>query len=244
MRRWLQPEPGLEAAPEAVYGGRILIRAKNCIVRHTKKEDIPKLIELQRRVYPSIPPWTRAKLANQLEIFPAGQLTAECNGEVVGCASSLVVLWDDWADAHSWKEITAAGTFENHDPEGRTLYGAEVFVAPEMRGSGLGHLLYEGRRTLCREMNLKRIIACGRLPGYHRHASEMDAEMYAKRVVWGDFEDLVLSFQLREGFRYCGVVDDYLPEDKESCGCASIIVWLNPDYRPRKPTHVEQEEVL
>ncbi len=221
-----------------------MIRSKNLIVRHTQPEDIPKLIELQQRVYPSIPPWTRAKLSNQLDVFPAGQLTAECDGEVVGCASSLVVLWDDWADAHSWKEITAAGTFDNHDPEGRTLYGAEVFVAPEMRGSGLGHLLYEGRRTLCREMNLKRIIACGRLPGYHRYADEMDGEMYAKRVVWGDFHDPVLSFQLREGFRYCGVVEDYIPEDQESRGYASIIVWLNPDYKPRNPTQLEQEEVL
>jgi hypothetical protein len=26
-------------------------------------------------------------------------------------------------------------------------------------------------------------------------------------------------------------MDDYIPEDQESCGYASLIVWLNPDYR-------------
>jgi GNAT superfamily N-acetyltransferase len=73
------------------------------------------------------------------------------------------VLWDDWSESHNWKEITGAGTFANHNPHGRTLYGAEIFVDPTLRGEGIGHLLYEGRRALCRAMNLKRIIACGRL---------------------------------------------------------------------------------
>lgn len=216
----------------------------DCIVRHTRAEDIPELIRLQQRVYPDIPPWTRAKLSHQLDVFPQGQVTAECGGRVVGCASSLVVLWDDWAEAHTWKEITAAGTFRNHNPEGRTLYGAEVFVAPEVRGAGIGHLLYEARRTVCRAMNLKRIIACGRLPGYHRHADQMDVELYAKKVVWGDLKDLVLSFQLREGFRYCGVIEGYIPEDRESCGHASIIAWLNPEYDPARPTRIPEEDIL
>ena len=210
------------------------------VIRHTNQQDIAELIRLQQRVYPEIPPWTRAKLANQLELFPQGQVCAEHEGRLVGCASSLVVLWDDWAEAHTWREITAAGTFDNHNPQGRTLYGAEVFVSPEMRGTGVGHWLYEARRKICQTLNLKRIIACGRLPGYQLHAHEMSAELYAKRVVWGDLKDQVLSFQLREGFRYCGVVEGYLPEDGESRGNASIIVWLNPKYRPDQATTIPE----
>jgi GNAT superfamily N-acetyltransferase len=212
-----------------------------CHVRRTQPEDIPKLIALQKRVYPEIPPWTRVKLEKQLEVFPQGQLTAECDGEVVGCASSLIVAWDDWAETHTWREITAAGTFHNHNPDGRTLYGAEVFVSPDLRGSGLGHLLYEARRELCRTMNLKRIIACGRLPGYHRHAAELTPEQYAQKVVWGDIRDPVLGFQLHEGFSYCGVITDYLPEDKDSGGHASLIVWLNDEFDPGRPTVIPEE---
>ena len=137
---------------------------------------------------------------------------------------------------HTWKDITAHGSFDTHNPQGLTLYGAEVFVNPTMRGSGIGHALYQGRRRLCRKFNLKRIIACGRLPGYHRYAKEMPIELYAQKVVWGDIRDPVLSFQLHEGFNYCGIVRDYIPEDRESLGYASLIVWLNPHYNEKKPT--------
>lgn len=210
-------------------------------IRHTRPADIPALIDLQARVYPTIPPWSRRKLGEQLDVFPQGQIVAEADGVIVGCASALVVLWDDWCDAHSWQDITGAGTFEHHNPDGLTLYGAEVFVDPDLRGAGIGHLLYEGRRTLCRAMNLKRIIACGRLSGYHRHAADMSAELYARKVVWGDLRDPVLSFQLKEGFSYCGVVQDYLPEDTESMGHASVIVWLNPDRDPARPTQFPED---
>jgi N-acetylglutamate synthase-like GNAT family acetyltransferase len=214
-------------------------------IRHTRVHDIPALVKLQKKSYPpDMPPWSKTKFEHQIEVFPQGQIVAERDGSIVGCASSLIVAWDDWCDAHTWREITASGTFNNHNPEGRTLYGAEVFVDPDIRGEGLGHALYEGRRKLCRAMNLKRIIACGRLPGYHMHAAKMGAEDYAKRVVWGDFYDPVLGFQLHEGFDYCGVIEGYLPEDRESGGNASLIVWRNVGYDPSKPTYIPEEGIL
>ena len=93
-------------------------------VRHTRPDDIPRLIELQRKTYATIAPWSPEKFESQLAIFPQGQVVAEIDGRVVGAASSLVVLWDEWAVEHSWTEITASGTFQTHDPRGKTLYGA------------------------------------------------------------------------------------------------------------------------
>ena len=209
-------------------------------VRATTAADIDSLIQLQTQVYPSIEPWRRDHLMQQLEMFPQGQLVAIADGKIVGCASSLVILWDEWADEHSWKEITAAGTFNTHNTAGFTLYGAEVFVDPRVRTMRVGHTLYEGRRQLCKRLNLRRIIACGRLPGYHVHADEMPVDVYAKKVLWGDFTDPVLSFQLREGFRYCGIMSGYIPEDYESAGHAALIVWLNPDYNPDQPTGLQR----
>ena len=43
----------------------------------------------------------------------------------------------------------------------------------------------------------------------------MPIELYAQKVVWGDIRDPVLGFQLHEGFNYCGIVRDYIPEDRE-----------------------------
>ncbi|MEZ5650158.1 MAG: GNAT family N-acetyltransferase [Burkholderiaceae bacterium] len=203
-------------------------------IRSTRREDIGELVALQRRIYPDIPPWRSNRVEHQLELFPEGQFVATLGDQLVGCASSIIVRWDDWLIDHTWKEITADGTFDTHTPGGLTLYGAEVFVDPGIRGRRIGHLLYNARRRLCRRLNLKRIIACGRLPGYHRHAAEMDVETYAMKVVWGDLKDPVLNFQLREGFDFCGVIRGYLPDDGESCGHASLIVWLNPSFSPRR----------
>lgn len=210
------------------------------LVRPTSSSDIDALLQLQAHVYPTIEPWKRDQLVHQLEIFPEGQLVAVLGSRLVGCASSLVVLWDEWADEHTWKQITSAGTFNTHNPAGFTLYGAEVFVDPRLRGKRLGHALYEGRRKICKQLNLRRIIACGRLPGYHVYASQMSVELYAKKILWGDLTDPVLSFQLREGFRYCGIMDGYLLEDRESCGHASLIAWINPDYDPTQPTALQR----
>ncbi|MGA9394070.1 MAG: hypothetical protein WCA83_01030 [Azonexus sp.] len=213
-------------------------------IRNTRPSDLPELIALQTRVYPDIPPWSLTKLQKQLAIFPQGQIVAESENGLVGSASSLIVLWDDWSESHDWNEITGAGTFDNHNPLGKTLYGAEVFVDPTLHGAGIGHLLYEGRRTLCREMNLKRIIACGRLPGYHLHAEQMNPELYVQNVVWGDLSDPVLSFQIKEGFSYCRIMENYIPEDNESLGNAALIVWLNADYDPTHPTIIPEEIIL
>ena len=84
--------------------------------------------------HPTIAPWRRDQLVRQLKVFPQGQLVAVRDGQLLGCASSLVIVWDEWADEHTWKQITASGTFQTHNPKGFTLYGAEVFVDPQARG--------------------------------------------------------------------------------------------------------------
>jgi len=218
--------------------------SRKVIVRNTSIADIGPLIALQKRIYPSIPPWREELLLQQLEIFPQGQFVAEIDGEIVGAASSLVVSWDEWQAKHTWKEVTDRGSFDTHNLQGRTLYAAEVFVHPNRRGSGIGHALYRERRILCRKLNLKRIIACGRLPGYHLYADKMPAQLYAQKVVWGDIRDPVLSFQLKEGYDFCGTVSGYIPEDVESQGYAALIVWLNPSYNAKKPSLITQGDVL
>ncbi len=234
----------MQLAPDAVQPHSPVGQSRRITVRHTRPDDVPRLIALQRRTYTTIQPWTLDKVSRQLEVFPQGQVVAELNGRIVGAASSLIVLWDEWSVAHSWSEITAKGTFATHTPTGRTLYGAEVFVDSRLRGMGVGRQLYRARRRICQALNLKRIIACGRLPGYAAHAEAMDVDLYCKKVLWGDVVDKVLSFQLREGFRFCGVVSGYIPEDVESHGNASLIVWLNPKYDPNRPTQVPEGEIL
>ncbi|MFA5371278.1 MAG: GNAT family N-acetyltransferase [Sideroxydans sp.] len=205
-------------------------------IRNLTVQDFEGAISLQRRVYPAIPSFSKQQFESLLAHFHHGQFVAELDGKMVGVAISLVVLWDDYSLHHTWDSVTNHAFFDTHNMKGRTLYGAEVCVDPEVRHHGVGHALYEARRTLCRAMNLKRIIAGGRLPGYAKHASKMRPEEYAMHVIWGDLYDPVLRFQLGEGFNYCGILADYLPMDADSKGNAALIVWLNPDYDAASPS--------
>lgn len=208
-------------------------------VRNLKRSDIGSAMKLQQAVYKYIPCMTQPQFEDLLKRFPQGQFVAESKGKIVGFTISLVILWDDYSLQHTWASITNNGNFDTHNIElGRTLYGAEVCVSPEVRGLGVGRKLYEARRKLCRLMNLKRIIAGGRLPGYKDHAKLMSPEDYAKRVIWGDLYDPVLRFQLNQDFDFCGILDNYIPSDIESHGFASLIVWLNKNYDASLPTKI------
>ena len=201
-------------------------------VRITEPADFPGIIALTRAVYPESPPWTIAQLDSHFRIFPEGQLVAvsRADGALIGMSASLIVQWDDYDFSTTWRDFTAHGTFENHDPaRGRTLYGAEVMVEHESRGRGVGSALYRARETLARRLGLLRIRAGARLRGYGRVAGAMSAEDYVVRVVRGELVDPTLTFQLRRGFRVIAVVPGYLRHDPESLGYAAVIEWLNPE---------------
>jgi GNAT superfamily N-acetyltransferase len=213
-------------------------------VRPTRPEDFGGIIELCRAVYPSSPPWREEQLASHLAVFPEGQLVAadEESGRIIGMAASLVIDWDDYDLANTWRDFTESGYFTNHDPVGgRTLYGAEVMVHPEFQGRGAGKLLYAARRALVERLGLLRIRAGARLRGYGAHASRLSPEEYVIKVVRGELRDQTLTFQLRQGFHVLAVVESYLRHDPESRGYAAVIEWLNPKvarpehYRGRDP---------
>lgn len=208
-------------------------------VRNLQNSDIESAMRLQNAVYKHIPGMSRLQFEDLLKLFPQGQFVAESDGKIVGLTISLVILWDDYSLHHTWGSITNNGNFDTHDIEhGRTLYGAEVCVSPDARGLGVGRKLYDARRNLCEVMNLKRIIAGGRLPGYTDYADQMPPEEYAKRVIWGDIYDPVLRFQLNQDFDFCGILENYIPSDIESHGYASLIVWLNRHYDASLPTRI------
>lgn len=210
-------------------------------VRTAKLEDYAAIRALQRLSQPEIPSWSLKQFESQRGVFPEGQLVAECDGEVVGAGGSLVVRWDDYALDNTWKNITGDGFFSTHEMQGHTLYGTEIFGDASRRGFGAGRALHQARRKLCRKLNLRRIIGAARLPGYSAVADSMTAELYAQRVIWGDLDVPMLRFQMAQGYHYCAILRDYLPEDVESGGHAALIVWLNPMYSPPGPPAFETE---
>jgi predicted amidohydrolase/GNAT superfamily N-acetyltransferase len=206
-------------------------------LRLARLDDIQAMIDLNRLCFPSPSEenivWNVGQLMQHLKLFPEGQIVAELDGRLVGAVSTLIVDFGvDPYRTHTFAGITDGGYFHNHDPHGDTLYGADVYVHPDLRGSRVGHALYEARRALCRALNLRRILAGGRIHGYTDHANTMTPEEYVRAVERGELRDRVLSFQLREGFVVRKVMRNYI-RDPQSLNCATLIEWLNPDHRPR-----------
>lgn len=197
------------------------------IVRNTQPADFAEIVEICREVYPDAPPWGEPQLASHLRVFPEGQLAAELEGKVVGMAASLIVMWDEYELQDNWRDMTDYGMFTNHDPEGHTLYGAEIMVRPSAQGRGVGKAIYKARRELAERLGLLRIRAGARLRDYHKHAAELSAREYVRKVVRGELVDRTLTFQLRQGFHVVAVVEGYLRHDPESLGYAAVIEWIN-----------------
>ncbi len=210
---------------------------KHIEVRNIKYEDIPKIIELQSICFPGMIPWKEEHLESHLDIFPEGQFCVELEGEIIGSCSSLIVNFDEYDDKHTWDDITDNGYITNHDPEGYNLYGIEVMVHPKYRGMKIGKRLYEARKELARELNLKSIIIGGRIPYYHKYASEMSPREYVEQVRSQNLYDPVLTFQMMNGFILMRINPGYLPDDKASNKYATLMEWHNIDYRAKSRRH-------
>lgn len=201
-------------------------------VRPIRIDDYDRLVELQHACFPGMEPWSRKQLESQLRMFAPGQICVTLDGEIVASSSSLIVDFDHYEDFHDWKVISDNGYIRNHDDEGDTLYGIEIMVDPQCRGLKLARRLYDARKALARELNLRSIIIGGRIPGYGRHAREMTAREYVEKVMDKTLYDPVLTAQLANGFQLRRLIPNYLPDDSESKGYATFLAWDNLDYEP------------
>lgn len=195
-----------------------------------------RIVECQRQCWPDYPPelmYDRRLYELQLDAFPEGQLLAESRGEVVGYATSLVVQLEELPYAYDYNEITGSGTFSTHRREGDTLYGADIGVLPQWRGQGIAQKLYAGRRKLLKRLNLRRMLAYGRLPGFAQHAGELTAQEYVEAVAARTLVDPALTAHLKAGYEVIGVSLE-LMRDALSLDWATRLEYPNPDFDPAR----------
>ncbi len=213
------------------------------LLRHLTSSDYQAVNKLQGSVYHGLGGAFRQRsFESQINTFPEGQFCIEDKGQIVAAAFSVIVDYDKFGDKHTYNEITGDTYLTTHDPNGDVLYGVEFFVHPEYRGMRLGRRLYEARKELCRNLNLKSIMAGGRIPNYRQYADSMTPFEYIQQVKEKEIHDPTLSFQLANDFEVKQVLKGYLPEDKESLGYATLLQWHNMYYEAKTPSLIQSDK--
>ncbi|MFL6734996.1 MAG: GNAT family N-acetyltransferase [Sphingomicrobium sp.] len=205
-------------------------------IRTPTPADVGSILALISSAYPGFANYSAGQILGQINNFPEGQFVAVLEGEVVGyCASSRI----DEAIAlspHDWATITGNGFGSRHDATGDWLYGIEMAVDESRRGLRIGKRLYDARRMLAEQLELRGIVFGGRIPNYARLKSKVNGpEDYLRQVQEGKLRDPVIGFQIANGFTPIGILPKYLPYDKASGGFAAHMVWRNPYVDPNEP---------
>ncbi|MBN2350807.1 MAG: GNAT family N-acetyltransferase [Bacteroidales bacterium] len=188
--------------------------------------------------------WKEDAIQKLLNFFPEGQLCILLNGQVVGSALSIIVNYQKYGDNHTYKQITGNYEFDTHDPAGDVLYGIEVFVHPKYRGMRLARRLYDARKELCENLNLKGIMAGGRIPNYKDYSETLSPRQYIDKVRLKEIYDPTLSFQFSNDFHVKKILKNYLPGDTESMEYATLLEWNNIYYQEKENLINAQKTVV
>lgn len=205
-------------------------------IRRATLDDALGIVDLIRRSYQNLPIYSPSEIRAQINNYGEGCFVAVLDGTIVGYCASFRIRHSIAFKPHNWREITGAGTGARHDPLGDWLYGYEMCVDPEARGSRIGRRLYAERRALAERLELSGIVFAGRMPNYSKHRRKVAGpDDYMQQVAAGKIFDPVLRFQFANGFEAVRVLEDYLPSDEKSLGNAVLMMWRNPYVEQDQP---------
>ncbi|MEY3079748.1 MAG: hypothetical protein RL086_908, partial [Bacteroidota bacterium] len=188
--------------------------------------------------------WQLDDIKKLLDLFPEGQLCVLVDGKVVASALSIIVDYKKFGDNHTFQEITGNYTFNTHFADGDILYGIEMFVAPEYRGLRLGRRLYDRRKDLCEKLNLRAIIAGGRIPNYKHYADLMTPREYLEKVKLKEIYDPTLTFQMSNNFHVKKILKNYMPGDTESKDFATLLEWNNIYFQGKEELIANSKQMV
>jgi len=204
-------------------------------IRNLTPADFEDVRDIMKQAYAGMGgAWSLDELSTLVELFPEGQICIEDKNRVVAAALTLVIEYSKLERDHSYDDIVSKGKFKAHDPQGDYLYGIDLFVHEDYRGMRLGRRLYDARKVLCEELNLKGIIVGGRIPGYAKYADKLTPSAYIQKVKNREIVDPVLTFQLANDFHPKRAIKNYIPEDSSSRSYAVFLEWSNIFYQATK----------
>ncbi|WP_439185100.1 GNAT family N-acetyltransferase [Carboxylicivirga taeanensis] len=209
-------------------------------------DDYKEIKNAMQEAYSNMPEsyWKEQHIKTLIEKFPEGQVGIKVDGELAGCALSIIVDYSKFDDKHTYNQITGNYTFSTHTANGTKLYGIDVFIRPKFRGLRLGRRLYDYRKELCEKLNLKGIVFGGRIPNFHQYAPHMTPREYIDKVRKKEIHDPVLNFQMSNDFHPARVLQGYLEGDKESKEYAVLLEWDNVYYEKETDTAASKKTIV
>ena len=197
-------------------------------MQQMKPEHAQQLEQLQRIVFPSLADDELIKAMHylkHLELFAEGQFVITDRSRVIGMTTTMRSNFDFTNYHHTFKETIAGGWMTNHDPNGDWLYGLDIGIHPDYRGSGLARILYRGRHEVARQLGLKGQLTVGMMSGYGAVKSEMSGEQYFAELLQGKRFDPTISAQMKIGFQPVALIADYVNDPV--CGNYGVLIQLD-----------------
>ncbi|WP_298323363.1 carbon-nitrogen hydrolase family protein [uncultured Dokdonia sp.] len=219
---------------------------ENIELKYLTLNDYEELKSAMIQAYSNMPDmyWNEKQITALINKFPEGQVVIKIDGKLAGCALSIKLNESTFDSVHTYEEITGNYTFNTHKPDGDILYGIDVFIKTEYRGLRLGRRLYDYRKELCEEQNLKGILFGGRIPNYHKHADSVTPKEYIEKVKRKEIHDPVLNFQINNDFHPAKILKGYLPGDEDSGEFAVLLEWNNIYYEKKSVVAATQKKVV
>ncbi|MGC1632114.1 MAG: bifunctional GNAT family N-acetyltransferase/carbon-nitrogen hydrolase family protein [Gelidibacter sp.] len=216
----------------------------NIELNYLNLEDYQELKEAMIASYTTMPDafWREGQIKKLIDKFPEGQVVIKINGNIAGCALSIIVDYNKFEDNHTYSDITGNYTFSTHTNDGDVMYGIDVFIKPEYRGLRLGRRLYDYRKELCERLNLRGLAFGGRIPNYHKYADKLSPKEYIDKVRRKEIHDPVLNFQISNDFHPTRILKNYLEGDASSKDYAVLLEWDNIYYekKSKKATTIKK----
>ncbi len=200
--------------------------------RHPRLEWSKLLEDLERSSFPTSDPedlYDQVELETLTNDFPQGGFVGFDQETPVAMGLGIQVFFNLDDPEHTVHDIMPGNGDSGHRPEGNWYYGTSIAVRNEYRRRGIGAELYDLRKTVCKKLNLKGIVAGGVMPGYADYKNEMTADEYIMKVRNKVIYDSTLSFQLENGFELVQALPNYIT-NPEIDNYAALIIWRNNDY--------------